>query len=353
MIISIKNPAPLGDTLTFWGDYHFGLSLQKAIQHLRPNAEVRQDYWPEWERDEGDDAILVIRGKRRFTPPKGKLSFLWLISHPASLTSDELEGYTAVLVASETLLVHLRSIHPGVSFHLFRQCTDAGIFYSDAPLDVQASQREGIYFVANSRGVEREIATFALAASLDFQIIGGASGNPWSLLGLEQRVVADHIDNSDLPDLYRNSAVCLNDHWGDMRHWGFINNRIFDALACGLPIFSDTFPELKQVIGSGLTHISSQEDMLAARLRYESSYTDLLAETAECWQKLKQDYTFDARAEALLELIDHPPAKPIVTALPAAESTSQSVDIQELHTALLDYSDQVRKKTACFASGTG
>ena len=97
MIIPIKNPAPLGDKLTFWRDYRFGLSLEKlkfpvfrggwrggrgilwgfahihanpaetpsapstadtrarqkpetsvekAIQRIRPNARTRQDYWP-------------------------------------------------------------------------------------------------------------------------------------------------------------------------------------------------------------------------------------------------------------------------------------------------------------------
>jgi hypothetical protein len=52
------------------------------------------------------------------------------------------------------------------------------------------------------------------------------------------QVVSDYFPNEELGELYSRSRATLNDHWADMRAYGFVNNRIFDALACGLPVIS-------------------------------------------------------------------------------------------------------------------
>ena len=52
-------------------------------------------------------------------------------------------------------------------------------------------------------------------------------------------MVADHVDNELLPAVYSSAGVVLNDHWGPMKAWGFVSNRLFDVLACGTPVISD------------------------------------------------------------------------------------------------------------------
>ena len=52
-------------------------------------------------------------------------------------------------------------------------------------------------------------------------------------------MVADHVDNELLPVVYSSAGVVLNDHWGPMKAWGFVSNRLFDVLACGTPVISD------------------------------------------------------------------------------------------------------------------
>jgi len=54
-------------------------------------------------------------------------------------------------------------------------------------------------------------------------------------------VVSDYIPNEELPAVYASVGVLLNDHWQTMRERGFVSNRLFDALACGTPVISNTF----------------------------------------------------------------------------------------------------------------
>ena len=66
------------------------------------------------------------------------------------------------------------------------------------------------------------------------------------------------VENYELPNIYRSAKVTLNDHWDDMLQKQFINNRIFDALACGLPVISDECDELKKNIPNRYPVLSYQ-----------------------------------------------------------------------------------------------
>ena len=55
-------------------------------------------------------------------------------------------------------------------------------------------------------------------------------------------IVAEHIENDQFPAVYSSAGVVLNDHWRTMQTWGFVSNRLFDVLACGTPVISDTVP---------------------------------------------------------------------------------------------------------------
>ena len=64
-------------------------------------------------------------------------------------------------------------------------------------------------------------------------------GSGWYEMMPEHKDVVDStfMPNEKLPALYRSAKVTLNDHWKDMLDYQFVNNRIFDALACGLPVY--------------------------------------------------------------------------------------------------------------------
>ena len=244
MLIAIKNPAPLGPHQATWGDFHFGAALQKALE--RAGASVVQHYWPDWDKSDGEDAIVVLRGKRAFSPRKGPFAVIWVVSHPATVTVPELEAYDLAYVGSST---HFNMIKDAVKSEvkILRQCSDDSIFNAGSAAN---EARSGTIFVANSRGVLRNALRWALEAGVEPTVIG----TQWRLLGLRHLVERLHIDNDELPDFYRRSRLSLNDHWTDMIYFGYINNRIFDCIFCGLPVLSDEFPELREVCGDGILY---------------------------------------------------------------------------------------------------
>ena len=50
--------------------------------------------------------------------------------------------------------------------------------------------------------------------------------------------------------------------WKDMLDDQFVNNRIFDALACGLPVISDSCEELRNIFPDTVFYYETKEDFL-------------------------------------------------------------------------------------------
>ena len=290
MKIVIKNPAPLGKNQTKWGDFHFGGSLADALR--LEGAEVIQHFWPEWDREEDEDVVIVMRGKHRYVPKPKTLSLLWVISHPATVHRDEMDMYDAVFLASKT---HYEMVRDSVSSHVdvARQCTDARLFSDPAPIEA----RRGVNFVANSRGIRRDMVVWAVTTNTAFSIIG----RHWGSVGLGQHVSREYIENDELPEHYRSTRLSLNDHWGDMAHFGYINNRLFDCLACGLPLVTDTFPELGEVFGDALLYAHDAESFQASMDAYRLRYPEVYARAADWWQENGVNYTFAARAQQIMD----------------------------------------------------
>jgi len=299
--IAINNPAPAGGAHQFWGDYYFGLSLQRAL--AARGAEVVQCLWPHWDEAQDADVVLVLRGMRHWTPRPGPMSILWVISHPSAIGPQEIDRYDMVFVASDTHRRQLLSAgRPPLG--LLRQCSDFAV--SPEPRPDEAASRSGVLFVGNARGgLYRDVVYWAIEAGIAPEIIG----REWTGTPAAPFVKREHIDNGDLPQLYRTAKIGLNDHWPDMRYYGYVNNRLFDCLFCGLPIISDHFPELEQIFGEGIVYARDAASFDEAYRTARASYPELLERTRETALRIHRDYTFDARAEQILTYVDHFPPK--------------------------------------------
>ncbi|WP_028492424.1 glycosyltransferase [Thioalkalivibrio sp. ALE19] len=311
MKLAIKNPAPEGSRQTFWGDYSFGGSLQRALEEL--GIEVVQHFWPDWDRDDGEDAILVLRGKRLYVPPRDKVSMLWVISHPATVSLEELNRYSVAFVASEKLYSTFAPL-TSTPLEVMRQCTDVSLFAPPGcTVEEDAKRREGVVFVANSRGVRRDMLQWSLAAGRPPRLIGGH----WDQFGLADLVYREHVRNSELPEVYHAAKASLNDHWADMRHFGIINNRVFDCMACGVPVVTDSFAELRSVIGDAALYANNADEFQSALEELDDSYASVLSKVRSWWDEHGTDYSFSARAEQILRAFDRLEPK---GAEPGAES---------------------------------
>ena len=89
-----------------------------------------------------------------------------------------------------------------------------------------------------------------------------------------------------------------------MKYYGLINNRIFDCLASGLPVISDEFPELRQVVGDEILYASDPESFHNSYNYCESNYEEVIQRAHDLWEKIGVEFTFDARARELIDEIN-------------------------------------------------
>jgi glycosyltransferase involved in cell wall biosynthesis len=281
-----------------WGDFHFGRSLSKYLTRL--GQEVSTQYDPGWDDDAPCDVVLVLRGKYPFPPGdihRGALRVIWNISHPADVPIDEYRTYDLVCVASRPWAEGLQA-QIDVPVVPLLQCTDLEEFRTPRVDDI--GLRRDIVFIGNTRDIERPVVSWALEYGLPLKI-WGRGWDRWSAGG---HVVADYLPNEELGDLYARSRATLNDHWDDMKEYGFVNNRIFDAIACGLPVISDWHSELHTMFPRGILLYRNKGEFVACIEELLLDYPSVFEQVRQLGVRVRDEFSFERRAADLVRAVD-------------------------------------------------
>lgn len=296
----IKNPAPLDSRLHKWGDYHFGRLLAK---HLSRHGEtVETHYYGSWDQDTDCDVVLLLRGKHPFAGQPGQhpeaLWVLWNISHPGDVSDEECASYDLVAIASTPQALALDArIAPPVAALL--QCTDPEEFRVGE--QAAGDLRRGFVFVGNTRATLRPGVLWAIEYGLPLQI-WGRGWDRWRKT--RQCVVADYYPNERLGHLYSRSKATINDHWDDMKRYGFINNRVFDALACGLPVVSDWHEQLAQHFPDEVMYYRDEQEFEGCMEWLLLGYPDVQARAVSAIATIRRQFSFEKRAAELIDLAE-------------------------------------------------
>jgi len=277
-----------------WGDTYYVGSLADSLRRLDREV-VGYRHGHNVDRSQAfDDVNLVVRGLDKINPIPGAVNVLWVISHPEDVTVDEVRAFDLVYASSLSWASEM-SLRSGRAVKPLLQATDVTRFH--LPSTSSEDRRRPTTFVgANTPNRKRPVIADALRAGIDLAIVG----HGWEDV-LEPRMhEADKIRNEDLGEFYRSSQRVLADHWPDMAEMGFIQNRIFDAVACGTPVVSDAVTGLDKVFGSMVQVYESVDE-----LRWLCSPDGLSAfGTAEermlQAREVTDKHSFDARAETLV-----------------------------------------------------
>jgi hypothetical protein len=281
-----------------WGDHHFARALMRAFARRGVACRLLfRDTCRQWAAPAPDRLLLVLRGK--FRPEQEWLQamayrqkLLWLISWPDDLLAEELPVYDRIYVASRADLPRVAGMGCVPCQHLLQ----ASEFSLEGP---PRPARGGLLFVGNCRDRPRPLVAAFHAAGLRLALFGQG----WAEHGIPAR--GGQIANAALPLLYRRSLAVLNDHQPAMRQHGYLSNRVYDVLACGVPVITDGVADCPEELrpalvehGEGADPLESLEQVV--RLR---SDRHLLRQVA---LRVHHEHSFDARVRTLLSDLGAP-----------------------------------------------
>ena len=299
---AIKIPAPF-DKRKEWGDFHFADSLKASLERLGHTVAI--DFLGDWYTRpvNHDHVVIVLRGLTAYEPRRGHINLLWNISHPDQVAYEEYAAYDRVYLASLSYPALLRRIIDTPVGTLL-QCADTGRF----PFIGAAGPGTGLLFVGNSRNEYRRIVRWAIEADADLAVYG----TRWKGFIDDRYIAGDNIENIELASHYASAAGVLNDHWDSMRDFGFVSNRIFDAISCGGRVISDAVPAISRLFPDDVVQVDS-----ATGLRAAAAGRPVVAEQRRrAAEYVGAVHSFDARARAICNDVLHQLGLPAIHSVP-------------------------------------
>lgn len=292
--IRIKISTPNLKEAPVWGDYHFANSLAGAFERIGHQANVdTADMW--YSQASQEDVVITLRGRHRVQVNPAKVNILWVISHPDRIPDEEYNDYDHVFVASDIYAAKLRA--QGLNHvSVLHQAVDTTLFqYRPEP-----ERKQVCLFVGNSRKEYRTMVKWCVQRSIPLELYGGG----WDGILPGNMIKGASVANADLPDMYCNHLILLNDHWESMRENGFLSNRLFDGSAMAAPIVSDPVAGLADVFGDAIPVAEDADSFGRIIEDCIANPTHYLKRAERARDIVLAAHTFDHRATEIARKVD-------------------------------------------------
>lgn len=293
---AIKISAPADERRFVWGDMYYAQALAAALE--RQGQRVAIDYHDYHQRPTSylDDVLLDLRGLDDTQPQDDAINIMWVISHPEKVTPEIVRSFDKVYAAGDKWAKYI-SEKSGKDVEFLPQCTDPNVFH---PTEVDDEFAGKALFVGNSRNIRRPVVVDAIAAGLDVAVYGGG----WEGLIDEKYIKGTFIPNDKLAQAYSSAEVVLNDHWVDMRDWGFISNRIFDASAAGACVLTDDIENVNKLFGIDTIRTYESVDDMRQIMKSEWGKSNMAEnERQQLIENVETNHSFDTRAQTLIDSV--------------------------------------------------
>lgn len=286
--IDILGCMPQNKNRYSWGDYHYAQSLKNEFEKKGFKAYVK--CYAEWFTASSSEYVIVLRGIFSYYPKAERQKvIIWNISHPGDVNINEYNCADLVYHASFDMPEKYAG-KLNVPVKALLQCTDEKMAEV-----VENGKKDDLIFVGNKRPF-REVVKYAASMKWNLSVYG----NYWEGYIPQKYIKGVYLDNDILGQAYRNAKIVLNDHAEDMRIHGFVNNRIYDALAARSFIISDYMPEISDLFGDCVETFSSKNE-LEHKIDYYLRHPELMEEKAKRGQEIVlREHTFSKRVETMI-----------------------------------------------------
>ena len=111
---------------------------------------------------------------------------------------------------------------------------------------------------------------------------------------------ASYIPNNILNKYYSSAKIVLNDHRPDMKQYGFVNNRIYDATASGALVISDYIEEIENIYGNSIPMYKTKDELKELLIYYLTHEEERKALAQKARNITLKEYTHTTIAQKLL-----------------------------------------------------
>ena len=129
-------------------------------------------------------------------------------------------------------------------------------------------------------------------------------GNGWRGIVPESQLEARRIPHNELAAYYKSARIVFADHWPEMARDGFIQNRIFDAVACGCRVISDYVTGMEDYFDGAVRCYRNLSELKYLCASDSTSLFPSELELAEIGWKIARNESFKARALTLKSAVD-------------------------------------------------
>lgn len=287
----IKCPAPDSEERLWWGDYWIALDLRDCL--TKANFDTSLAYANTIIKDQYD-VNFVIRGPKKFErPDNAGLNVLYMMSCPQYITNEEIDDYDIILSCSKKFIQ--KYAYKKNTFYLPQFTNTKRFFYEE-----DKKYHSSILFVGNPHNNWfRPSVKYALRNNFDISIYG----KYWEKYIDKRYIKGEYIDNNELHKYYSNADIVLNDTFDNMKKWGIISNRIFDATACKAFIISDYIPEIREFYGDNIPMYKNEKEFVKLLQYYLSHPKERKAKAENAYNitmRLFSDYVFTRHIKGML-----------------------------------------------------
>ncbi len=269
-----------------------------------------------------EPALIAAIGRRRMEGRRFRLLFHdthhRAISDPPAIDTFDLSGYDAVLLFGEALAQVYRRKGWGDRAYVWHEAADTGLFRPPA----QQGPREGVVWIGNWGDDERaeELRTFLLHPARD-------AGLPLDIHGVRYPEAAraalaasgaryrGWLANADAPQVFTRYLMTVHvpRQFYATHLPGIPTIRVFEALACGIPLISAPWRDCEGLFEPGTDFLVARNgDETRAYMRAVANDAGLRAAlTQHGLGTIAARHTCTHRARELLEIVARLEAVPV------------------------------------------
>jgi GT2 family glycosyltransferase/spore maturation protein CgeB len=293
LAVTDSNPSTLA------GDYFTALELATALVKNHGVEYVFLSEKEDWYDCRGIDVVIVMRHdydiRRCRNRPGHCLFFGWARNHFESwLKQPWLGAFDAMLSSSKLFSFILYRSH-GIRAHtLYIATSFTARPASDIPIEYDA------LFVGSRWGAPREIESALVPERIDGSV--GVFGAGFDEVEALRSVWGGILHYSDVEAQYHRSNIVIDDANATTKRWGSPNSRVFDAIAAGAFVISNS-AKTSEVLENTIP-VWRDADELTKQINSLLSNKKLLQREAAKQAKVVRDHhTYSARAERFLEIL--------------------------------------------------